>query len=99
MSDTKAEDPIDDKPMPLLDHLLELRRRLMWSIVAFFVAAVVCYYFSATIFSFLAQPLADVLRAQGGGQEAPHLIYTQLYEAFFTQIKLAMFGGLLRCSR
>ena len=94
MSETKTEDPIDDKPMPLLDHLLELRRRLMWSIVAFFVAFAVCYYFSSHIYSFLARPLADVLRAQSGGQDAPHLIYTQLYEAFFTQIKLAMFGGL-----
>ena len=93
MSDTKADDPIDDKPMPLLDHLLELRRRLMWSIVAFFLAFAVCYYFSASIYSFLARPLAQVLSAQGG-QDAPHLIYTQLYEAFFTQIKLAMFGGL-----
>ena len=93
MSDTKTEDPIDDKPMPLLDHLLELRQRLMWSIVAFFVAFLVCYYFSAQIYSFLAKPLADVLKAQGG-QDAPHLIYTQLYEAFFTHIKLAMFGAL-----
>ncbi len=93
MSDTKTEDPIDDKPMPLLEHLLELRTRLMWSIVAFFVAFLVCYYFSAQIYSFLARPLAQVLQAQGG-QDAPHLIYTQLYEAFFTHIKLAMFGAL-----
>ena len=93
MSDTQTNDPIDDKPMPLLDHLLELRQRLMWSIVAFFVAFLVCYYFSAQIYSFLARPLADVLKAQGG-QDAPHLIYTQLYEAFFTHIKLAMFGAL-----
>src|SRR5277367_3612304 len=85
MSDTKTEDPIDDKPMPLLDHLLELRQRMMWSIVAFFVAFLVCYYFSAQIYSFLAKPLADVLKAQGG-QDAPHL--------FFTHIKLAMFGAL-----
>jgi len=93
MSETDTNDPINDKPMPLLDHLLELRTRLMWSIVAFFVAFLVCYYFSAQIYSFLARPLADVLKAQGG-QDAPHLIYTQLYEAFFTHIKLAMFGAL-----
>lgn len=93
MSD-RTDDPIDDKPMPLIDHLLELRRRLMWSIVAFFVAFAICYYFSAQIYSFLAHPLAQVLKSQNGGQDAPHLIYTQLYEAFFTHIKLAMFGGL-----
>jgi sec-independent protein translocase protein TatC len=94
MNETENHDPINDKPMPLLDHLLELRRRLMWSIVAFFLAFAVCYYFSSSIYSFLARPLAQVMRAQSGGQEVPHLIYTQLYEAFFTQIKLAMFGGL-----
>jgi sec-independent protein translocase protein TatC len=90
---SETDDTINDKPMPLLDHLLELRRRLMWSIVAFMVAFAICYYFSAHIYSFLARPLADVLRAKGG-IEPPRLIYTQLYEAFFTQIKLAMFGGL-----
>ena len=70
MSETETEDPINDKPMPLLDHLMELRRRLMWSIVAFFVAFVVCYYFSAQIYSFLAQPLAEVLRASRAGRSA-----------------------------
>src|SRR5215469_16373178 len=85
------EDPIDDKPMPLLDHLVELRTRLMWSIGAFLVCFVICYYFSSQIYFFLAQPLATVLRQQG--QPDPHLIYTQLYEAFFTRIKVAFFGG------
>jgi sec-independent protein translocase protein TatC len=61
--------------------------------VAFFIAFAICYYFSSQIYSFLARPLAQVLQAQGG-TEVPHLIYTQLYEAFFTHIKLAMFGAL-----
>ncbi|HUB12719.1 MAG TPA: twin-arginine translocase subunit TatC [Acetobacteraceae bacterium] len=92
MADIEApDDPINDKPMPLLDHLMELRRRLMWSIGAFFIAFIVSYYFSNRIYYFLAQPLADVLRSQG--QPDPHLIYTQLYEAFFTRIKVAFFGG------
>ncbi len=42
------EDPIHDKPMPLLDHLIELRRRLLWSAVAFLVSFFVCYYFRGT---------------------------------------------------
>jgi sec-independent protein translocase protein TatC len=92
MADTETpDDPINDKPMPLLDHLIELRRRLMWSIAAFIICFVVCYYFSNRIYYFLAQPLADVLREQGNPD--PHLIYTQLYEAFFTRIKVAFFGG------
>jgi sec-independent protein translocase protein TatC len=87
----EPDDPINDKPMPLLEHLVELRRRLMWSIVAFVISFLVCYYFSNSIYFFLAEPLATVLREQG--QPDPHLIYTQLYEAFFTRIKVAFFGG------
>src|ERR1700760_2483409 len=85
------DDPIDDKPMPLLDHLIELRQRLMWSAGTFLICFGVAYYFSGAIYYFLAEPLAEVLRQQGNPD--PHLIYTQLYEAFFTRIKVAFFGG------
>ncbi len=85
------DDHIDDKPMPLLDHLIELRRRLIWSAVAFLICFMIAYYFSSAIYYFLAEPLAAVLREQGNPD--PHLIYTQLYEAFFTKIKVAFFGG------
>ncbi len=56
------------------------------------IAFGVCYYFSGDIYYFLAEPLADVLR-KARAMHAPHLIYTQLYEAFFTKIKVAMFGA------
>jgi sec-independent protein translocase protein TatC len=85
------DDPIDDKPMPLLEHLVELRQRLIWAAVAFLGCFMVAYYFSSEIYYFLAEPLAKVLRDQGNPD--PHLIYTQLYEAFFTKIKVAFFGG------
>ena len=91
MADIEEDDPINDKPMPLLEHLVELRRRLMWSIGAFLICFMVSYYFSSRIYFFLAEPLADVLRSQGNPD--PHLIYTQLYEAFFTRIKVAFFAG------
>ncbi len=84
------EDPIHDKPMPLLEHLVELRRRLLWSAVAFLLAFFVCYRFSGPIYLFLAQPLARIMQAKG---EQPHLIYTALYEAFFTYLKVAFFGA------
>lgn len=90
MSSTKAEDTINDTPMPLLDHLIELRQRLLWSMVALLLTFLVCYHFSDAIFSFLAKPLADVLEAEGGGRR---LIYTHLTEAFFTYIKVAFFGA------
>ena len=90
MATNDAEDQINDTPMPLLDHLLELRRRLMWSIGAFMICFLLCYHFSDIIFSWLAEPLASVLEAQGGGKR---LIYTHLTEAFFTYIKVAFFGA------
>ena len=89
---TPIDDPINDKPMPLLEHLMELRRRLMYSIAAFLVMFGVCYFFSGSIYYFLAEPLAHVLKGQG--MQTPHLIYTQLYEVFFTKIKVAMFGAM-----
>jgi sec-independent protein translocase protein TatC len=91
MADIEQDDPIDDKPMPLLDHLVELRRRLIWSMAAFIICFMGSYYFSNRIYFFLAEPLATVLREQGNPD--PHLIYTQLYEAFFTRIKVAFFAG------
>jgi len=86
------EDQIDDKPMPLIEHLMELRTRLMWSIGAFIIAFAVCYYFSKQIYGFLAAPLADILHAQTGGQDR-RMIFTALYEAFFTYLKVAFFGA------
>jgi sec-independent protein translocase protein TatC len=88
---TLEEDPIHDKPMPLLDHLIELRRRLLWSAVTFLLAFFVCYYFSKDIYGFLAKPLAAAL-AEKAGAPTP-LIYTQLYEAFFTYLRVAFFGA------
>ena len=87
----KPEDPINDTPMPLLAHLVELRRRLIWSTVAFFLCFALSYHFSTQIYSFLAQPLADILQSRTGQER--RLIYTALYEAFFTYIKVAFFGG------
>lgn len=75
--------------MPLLDHLIELRTRLLYSVAAFFVAFLVCFYFAQDIFDFLAQPLADILLEQTGRR----FIYTDLTEVFFTQVKVAFFGA------
>ena len=50
--------------MPLMDHLKELRQRVLWSVGAFILAFAVCYYFSQQIYAFLAQPLADILSRQ-----------------------------------
>ncbi|MBB5693597.1 sec-independent protein translocase protein TatC [Roseomonas pecuniae] len=88
----EPDDTIDDKPMPLIDHLLELRTRLLWSIGAFGIAFALCYYFSTSIYGFLARPLAEILVEQGGGER--RMIFTALYEAFFTYLKVAFFGAV-----
>lgn len=89
---TQDEDPIHDKPMPLIEHLMELRQRLLWSVGAFLIAFALCYYFSTAIYGFLAQPLANVLIGQGGADR--RMIFTALYEAFFTYLKVAFFGAI-----
>ncbi len=98
MATEQVEDPIDDKPMPLMDHLMELRTRLLWSVVTFGIAFGICYYFSGKIYGFLAQPLADILaeqaREHGTAGVDRRMIFTQLYEAFFTYLKVAFFGAV-----
>ena len=79
----------DDKKMPLLDHLVELRRRLLYSILALAIAFFGCFYFAQHIFNFLAQPLANILLKETGHR----FIYTDLTEVFFTQVKVALFGA------
>ena len=80
----------DDKKMPLLDHLVELRRRMLYSVAGLLVAFIVCFVFAQHIFNFLAQPLANILLSISPGQ---HFIYTDLTEVFFTQVKVAFFGA------
>lgn len=82
---------IDDSKAPLLDHLIELRSRLLKSIAALAVAFAVAFYFADPILDFLIQPL---VKANGAGV-AGKLIYTKLYEAFFVQIKVALFTAFI----
>lgn len=82
----------DGKKMPLLEHLVELRSRLLWSVGGFFIAFAICFYFAGDIFNFLAQPLADILLQETG--EPRRFIYTDLTEVFFTDVKVAFFGAL-----
>jgi sec-independent protein translocase protein TatC len=82
---------IDDRQMPLLDHLIELRQRLLYSVIAIVVLFFVCYYFADDLYQFLVHPLAEILEKQGGNRR---LIYTALHEAFFTYLKVALFSAL-----
>ncbi len=85
------EESLDHTKAPLLDHLVELRQRLirtLWGIAAAFA---VCYYFSQDIYGFLTRPLADAL----GHEASRRMIYTGMHEAFFTNVKLAFFGAMV----
>lgn len=79
---------IDDRQAPLLDHLIELRARLVRCVLALIVAFGVCLYFADTIFGLLVRPLAAAFPAGEG-----RLIYTKLYEAFFVDLKVALFAA------
>ncbi len=78
---------LDQTKMPLLDHLIELRRRLLWSVAALGIAFFACLYVAKDIFAFLVQPL---LKAGQG-----KLIYTDIFEAFFVEIKVAFFAATM----
>ena len=85
-----AEDEVEAQKMPLIQHLVELRNRLLWSIGALVIGFVLCYLVAEEIYEFLVQPLADVME----GEEGRRLIYTGLHEAFFTYLKIAFFGSV-----
>ncbi|MFW5834252.1 MAG: twin-arginine translocase subunit TatC, partial [Pseudomonadota bacterium] len=80
---------IDDREMPLLDHLIELRNRLMYSAAAVLLGFLVAYVFAEQIYAFLVRPLADIYEGETGRR----MIYTGLTEAFFTYLKVAFFAG------
>ncbi len=80
---------LDDSKAPLLDHLIELRQRLLWCIAALAIAFAICLYFADDIFGLLVQPLTHAFGEGADGK----LIYTKLYEAFFVEIKVALFAA------
>lgn len=90
---TGPDDNIDASRAPLLDHLVELRGRLIKSIAAFVVAFILCYLVAEDIYRFLTLPLLGAFQ-KAGGEEGRRLIFTALQETFFTYVKLAAFGAL-----
>jgi len=78
---------IDDTKAPLLEHLIELRKRLLWSLAVLVLLFFGCMYFAKSIFAFLVQPLL----AAGQGK----IIYTDIFEAFFAEVKVALFAALM----
>src|SRR4030081_3137282 len=88
MSHEDDEKEIEATKAPLMDHLIELRSRLIKALIAFGIAFVVCFFFAKTIYNVLTWPFVWV-----AGPENSKFIYTGLLEYFVVQLKLAMFGG------
>lgn len=83
-----AAPDIDDSKAPLIEHLIELRQRLLWAVAALVIAFGFSLFYADEIFGILVVPLTDAFPAGEGT-----LIYTKLYEAFFVEIKVAMFAA------
>ena len=82
MTDDPAETG-DEGKMSLLEHLVELRTRLMWSVGSFVICFFVAYYFANPVFNFLVQPLADMWVNDAHPRR---LIFTAMQEKFFTDL-------------
>ena len=83
-------DDIDASKAPLIEHLIELRQRLMWAILAITVGFVLCFTFAKDIYNFLLVPYQWAV-----GEDVPiGMIYTAPQEFFFTQLKVALFGAI-----
>lgn len=86
---------MEDKPQPLIEHLIELRRRLIWSIGAFFLAFLVSFYFAKQIFNYLVYPYKWAVGWAHLDIAKSELIYTAPQEFFFTQVKVAAFTAMV----
>ena len=76
--------------MSLIDHITELRKRLLWSFLYIILIFIICFYFADDLFAFLAKPLVNLMDTENG----QGFIYTALQEAFFTELKIAFFFAL-----
>ena len=86
------EDEIDDSSAPLIEHLAELRTRLIHSVAAFLVGMVICFTVATPIFNFLTAPLCKVLAERGQDCD---LIFISPQEGFFVAIKVSLLGGFI----
>lgn len=86
MSDSEVE----DSTAPLIEHLTELRTRIIRSVIAFLVGMIICFPFAEHILSILAEPMADIMRARG---EDPQLFFDAPQDAFFAYVKIAVLFG------
>jgi len=92
MASSSTTDQIEDSSAPLIEHLAELRNRIIKSLLAFVVGMLLCFTVWSPIFNFLTNPLCEAL--QDRGQEC-NLVLIQLQEGFFVAVNIAMLGGFV----
>src|SRR5579863_5748027 len=90
MAEDEKDDELEAGRMPLLDHLVELRNRLIWAVSSIIVTFLVCYQFKEAIYRFLAHPLAVIYAGEPGRK----MIFTGLTEAFFTYVKVSFWAAI-----
>lgn len=90
---TAAHNDLDDSSAPLIEHLAELRTRLIRSMVAFIIGMVICFTVWNPIFNFLTEPLCSAMAARG--HEDCGLILIKLQEGFFVAVSISLLGGLV----
>ncbi len=96
MSQAEAPDDLDDEledsSAPLIEHLAELRTRLIRSVLAFIVGMVICFTIATPIFNFLTAPLCEVLGERGQDCD---LIFISPQEGFFVAVQVSLLGGFI----
>ncbi len=90
MNSDAPHDPVEDSRAPLMDHLYELRDRLVRALIAIGIAAALCFYFAEDIYHFLVEPFVSILPED----QAREMIFTAPQEAFFTYMWVAIFAGI-----
>jgi len=89
----EPDEELEEGKMPLLDHLIELRKRLLYSMLTLLILFFPCWYFSREIYDFLARPLANALALKGAAGRS--IIYTDLTEAFWTNLRVSFWGAFV----
>ena len=91
----EEEDEVAASSAPLLEHLIELRQRIIAALIAFFIAFILCFFIKDYILNFLLWPYQWAMKISGGNPESIRLQSTQVWETFLTKMKLAAFGGVI----
>ena len=92
MNDGLKEENVDSTTAPLIEHLTELRTRLMKAALYFVTGIIICFSVASHIFNFLAEPIVDILKSNG---QEPDLIFTGLQQGFMVNIQISLFGGFI----